>query len=130
MDFVTLYGKMLRRKHSKVSDHYLSQVKNRFSLKVEQFPALIILLGLLNGIIPVILNKGVSHFSVLLFPCLFVVILALLFKRKDFLKIVIFTLVGFALSLWSLSKSENSNVPLIPNKNCGAIIEAVVTDSS
>ncbi len=100
------------------------KARDFFSSTAESYPALIILLGILNGIIPHVFELKTPFLSII--PIL---ALMLFSTAKTAIKFALFTMAGIA-SVWLFSLVPGDNYAKILNRqNCGAIAKAKVVDT-
>jgi len=108
------------------------QYKSYFKMlleKVSQFhalnPASVILLGLLNGIFIVIFNE----YRPLIISISIILSIVLFFcSRHITIKFLLSLLIGIGIILFHTRASINTYLKKLPNKNCGGIIIAKISD--
>jgi ComEC/Rec2-related protein len=111
--------------------------KSRFFLSKEvlsrQFqinPSLPVLIAILLGIIPFSLNREVPFLQALSHSLFFCGTFCIFLNIKNIIKVAIFATVAFILTLNARTPSEKNYDSMLPDKNCGAILEAEVVDTT
>ncbi|MFA6566635.1 MAG: ComEC/Rec2 family competence protein [Victivallales bacterium] len=82
------------------------------------------------GIIPFALNPEISFFPALSCSVFLCCVFCIFLDVKHVIKVAIFATAAFILTLNARTPSEKNYDSMLPNKNCGAIIEAEVADTT
>lgn len=100
--------------------------KGQFQLN----PSLPVLTAMIIGVIPFSFDPEIPLLQALCCSALLSVVFCIFLDARNIIKTAIFATIAFILALNARSPSEKNYDSLLPNRNCGAIIEAEVTDTT
>lgn len=100
--------------------------KGQFQLN----PSLPVLAAMIIGVIPFSFDPEIPLLRALYCSVLLGVVFCIFLDAKDIIKTAIFASIAFILALNARSPSEKNYDSMLPNRNCGAVIEAEVADTT
>jgi len=93
-------------------------------------PSLAILAGLLSGILPFAMDPGTGVMAAMVFPLVLFAFSCAFSSWRNTIKIGISSAAGLILAISARNPSESHYDSILPQRNCGAIIEAEVDDTT
>jgi ComEC/Rec2-related protein len=106
------------------------QIKAYLTRQFQVNPSLPVLAAMIIGIIPFSLNQDISLLPAISYSVFLCTVFFVFLDLRNIIKVAIFATVAFILTLNARTPSENNYDSVLPNKNCGAIIEAEVADTT
>ncbi len=121
--------------------HHLQKLTTGLKLRVSQTkevltghfrinPSLPVLAAIIIGIIPFSFDPEIPFLPALSCVAFLCGAFCILLDAKNIIKVAIFATVAFVLTLNTRTPSEKNYDSMLPNRNCGAIIEAEVADTT
>ncbi len=108
----------------------ISQAGEALNRQFQINPSLPVLTAMLIGIIPFSFNPEISFLPASLCSMFLCGVFCIFLDARNIIKAATFTIVAFILTLNARTPSEKNFDSMLPNRNCGAIIEAEVTDTT
>ena len=105
-------------------------LKRKCGSVLEKYPALLILAGLLNGILPIALEIPLWFLTLIFLLTLSLPVILALKSKRVLLIFWLTTVIGVLTCCLNLRTSRDNYIHELPAGNCGALIEVEITDSS
>jgi ComEC/Rec2-related protein len=105
-------------------------LKRKCGSVLEKYPALLILAGLLNGILPIALEIPLWFLTLVFLLTLSLPVILALKNKRVLLIFWLATVIGVLTCYLNLRTSQDNYIHELPAGDCGALIEVKITDSS
>ncbi len=107
-----------------------SQIREVLTGQFRINPSLPVLTAMIIGIIPFSFNPEILFFPALSCSLLLCVLFCTFLDIRNIIKVAIFATLAFILTLNARTPADKNYDSMLPGKNCGAIIEAEVADTT